>query len=75
MIPLICPRNCPDRCAEPNCHTDCPQYAELRAVCDKAADERRKRQLVRSFTIESKNSRRAPISEKRARLKSFTSGR
>lgn len=75
MIPLICPRDCPDRRADPNCHTTCRQYAELRAICDRAADERLRDQLVRSYVIETQNNKKAFIREKRSRLKSITHGR
>ena len=32
-----CTKDCPDRCADPNCHTYCQRYLEQRAELNEAA--------------------------------------
>lgn len=47
-----CPKDCPDRCADPNCHDTCKEHLERTRRNAEVAKKRRKDQAYNMFKTE-----------------------
>lgn len=45
-------KGCTDRCAEPNCHTDCSRYLAFRAAVDAEASKKLVKAGLNAYTFD-----------------------